>query len=98
MTVTTPTPNPTPSSSTHTPHRTYRKVKIHSFKTNLSRHIRELEAGLYDAVIVCKHRDEVGMFLPIKRLREPAEAPPALDKTLQKLAKYPAHKPPLPWE
>jgi antitoxin (DNA-binding transcriptional repressor) of toxin-antitoxin stability system len=80
------------------PPKNYQTTTIHRFKTNMSRHIRELENGLYDAVIVCRHNEQVGLFMPFKRLRDRAHPGTERTTTPDKTSKYPAHKPPLPWE
>lgn len=44
----------------------YREVTIHEFKNNIARYLRELERGDYDAVLVKRYNEPVGMFLSFK--------------------------------
>ncbi len=40
------------------------KVKMHDFKNNISRYIRYMRAGRMTMVLVYRHRDPVGLFVP----------------------------------
>ncbi len=40
-------------------------VKLHDFKDNISRYIRWLRAGKIQSIIVKRHNEPVGLFIPI---------------------------------
>ena len=44
----------------------HREVTIHEFKNNIARYLRELDRGDYDALLVTRYNEPVGMFLPVK--------------------------------
>lgn len=40
-------------------------VKLHDFKNNISRYIRWMRAGKVQTIIVKRHNDPVGVFIPV---------------------------------
>jgi len=44
----------------------YEYATIHQFKSNIARYLRALEAQRYDAVIVKRRDEPVGMFLSLE--------------------------------
>ena len=41
----------------------YKEVTMHDFKTNISKYVKEMEAGAYRAVVVHRYKKPLGMFL-----------------------------------
>ncbi len=52
----------------------YPHVTIHEFKTKISKYIRLLNAGKHRAVIVCRHKKPVGLFMTVDRPKEKTAA------------------------